>query len=291
MLSIIISSYQQPYYDQLVKNISETIGDGIVYEIIQMWNPNLMSITKAYNLGAEKSQYDNLLFIHEDLIFHTQTWGEKLITHLNKENVGIIGLAGSSYVPAAPSSWTVAEKYNFINILQGSKENNQSVHLKTTQQNMTEVFAVDGVFMAIKKKNYLDIKFNEDLLGFHGYDLDFSLRCSKKFQNYIIDDILIEHFSKGNQTKEWFDTNIKIKQNLKFNFNKKNDSETEKNNFLGFLYKYFEYYLINKENILFTLKFYPLNRINFKDHIIIAKKYYSYIKYASEINKKLKSTK
>jgi hypothetical protein len=287
MLSIIISSYQKIYYDQLVKNIGETIGDIFQYEIIQVWNPALMSITQAYNQGADKAKYSSLLFLHEDIVFRTKNWGEKLIAHLSNKNTGIIGVAGSSYVPAAPSSWTVSPQYNFVNILQGSKANTDSFHIHTTKENMNKVFAVDGVFLAIKQENYCNYKFNEGLKGFHGYDLDFSLRVSKHLQNYVVEDILIEHFSKGNLDKIWLDSNIKIKQNLGSEFLIEIDSETEKKAFLSFLYKYFEYYPINKKNIFFTLQFYPLKRLRIKDHFVIAKKIFHYIKYSSDINKKL----
>lgn len=288
MLSIIISSYQQQYYHQLVKNISETIGTDFRYEIIQIWNPNMMSITKAYNLGASKAQFENLLFLHEDLIFHTKDWGAKLIKHFYIPNVGILGLAGSNYVPAAPCSWTVTEKYNFINILQGNKNNQEVILLNTTQANINPVFAVDGVFLAIKKEIYNLFKFDEDIAGFHGYDLDFSLRVSKKRQNFIIDNILIEHFSKGNPDKKWFDTNVLIKQKLGADFHKKKDRDTEKKIFLFFLHGYFKYYPINIKNIVFTLQFFPMKSLIFKDYFSIAKKYVNYIKYSSQINKKNK---
>ncbi|SHG40241.1 glycosyltransferase [Chryseobacterium sp. OV279] len=292
MLSIIISSYQKNYYDDLVKNIGETIGDGFQYEIIQIWNPNLMGITKAYNQGAEQSVYENLLFIHEDILFHTNGWGEKLLAHLNQPNAGIIGLAGSSYVPVAPSSWTVSEQYNFVHILQGNKEKSASTLINTTKERLHKVYAVDGVFIAVKKEVFNAFKFNEELLkGFHGYDLDFSLRVSRKFQNYIIDDILIEHFSQGNLDQKWLDANILIKQKQGSDFQKIPDPETEKKIFLGFLYNYFQYYPVDQRNILFTMKFYPFKRINFKDHFLIAKKYYHYLRYSSDINKKLNTTK
>ena len=288
MLSIVISSYQQHYYEQLVKNISETIGEDFRYEIIQIWNPNTMSITKAYNLGAEKAQFENLLFLHEDLVFHTKDWGEKLIKHFSVPNVGILGLAGSNYVPAAPSSWTVTEQYNFINILQGNKDNQKVVLLNKTQENINPVFAVDGVFLAIKKEVYNQFKFDENITGFHGYDLDFSLRVSQKRQNFIIDDILVEHFSKGNPDKKWFDTNILIKQKLGADFQKQKDRDTEKKIFLSFLHEYFRHYPVTIKNIGFTLQFFPMKSLTFKDYFSIAKKYGSYIKYSSQINKKHK---
>jgi hypothetical protein len=154
-----------------------------------------MSITKAYNLGAEKSKYENLLFLHEDIIFHTRNWGSKLVNHLNQKETGIVGVAGSSYVPSAPSSWTVAKKYNFINILQGNKKDTNytpSLH----DRKYSECTGCRWCFLAIRKEKYIQIRFDENLKEFHGYDLDFSLRTSQKFQNYVIDDILIQHFSE-----------------------------------------------------------------------------------------------
>lgn len=288
MLSIIISSYQKYYFDQLTENIRETIGEDFLYEIIQMWNPNVMSITEAYNSGAEKARYENLLFLHEDLIFYTQNWGYKLLEHLQKENSGIVGVAGSSYVPCAPSSWTVAEKYNSVYILQGNKENTEFFHINLTEKNRTKVFAVDGVFMAIRKENYNKFRFDENLKGFHGYDLDFSLRVARKLQNFVINDILIKHFSGGNPDKKWLDANINIRKKLGSDFKHQTDHEVEKEVFLGFLYNYFKYYPVNRKNILFTLRFYP-KKLNFKDHLEILKKYYHYIRYSGNINKHTKN--
>ncbi|WEK69114.1 MAG: glycosyltransferase [Candidatus Chryseobacterium colombiense] len=284
MISIIISSYLPHYFSALEKNIAETIG--VPYEIIKIDNPGLMGICEAYNQGAKKARFDNLVFLHEDIVFKTPNWGNRLILHLDQENTGLIGIAGSSYVPVAPSSWTVAEKYNFVNILQGNKQNNDSVSIHSTKENRTKVFAVDGVFLAIKKENYTHIRFDEELKGFHGYDLDFSLRVAKKFQNYVIDDILIQHFSQGNRDKKWLDSNIIIKEKIGTNFPHEKNSETEKNIFLSFLYQYFIYYPITSKNILFTLKFFPFKYLTFQDKMLILKKYFNYIRFSSEINKK-----
>ncbi|EJL67642.1 glycosyltransferase [Chryseobacterium populi] len=286
MISIIISSYLPHYFSALENNIAETIGN-IPYEIIKIDNPGLMGICEAYNKGAEKARFDCLLFTHEDILFNTGSWGERLIKHLDVPHSGIIGLAGSSYVPVAPSSWTVSEKYNSVNILQGNKKNTDSYLIKTTKENRNPVYAVDGVFLAIKRENFNQYKFDDALKGFHGYDLDLSLRVSKHLQNYVIDDILIQHFSSGNLDKKWLDANITVKQKTGSRFQRKIDRKTEEKVFLSFLYKYFEYYPVDKKNILFTLKFYPYKYLSFAQHLGIAKKYYNYMKYAPDINKKL----
>jgi hypothetical protein len=117
-------------------------------------------------------------------------------------------------------------------------------------------------FLAIKKENYTHIRFNEELKGFHGYDLDFSLRVAKKFQNYVIDDILIQHFSQGNRDKKWLDANIKIKEKIGSNFPSK--IRNRKIFFFLFCTNTLSYYPINSKNILFTLKFFLSNTLDFK---------------------------
>ncbi|WP_312075189.1 glycosyltransferase [Chryseobacterium sp.] len=286
MLSIIISSYQPSYYEALVKNIQETIGDGFIYEIIQIWNPNMMSITKAYNSGAEKSQYENLLFLHEDVIFHTENWGSKLIQHLSMENVGIIGVSGSNYVPSAPSSWTTEEKYHFINILE--TDNSGTTYTHSTKKHTNEVYGVDGVFLACKKSTIEKYKFNESLEGFHGYDLDLALRVSLELQNYTIDNILIEHFSRGKRTKQWLDSLIFIRKNIHFKKQRSIDSQTEFACFSSFLYIYFTYYPVSVKNIFFTLRFYPYKKITLEMQFALLKKYFYYFIYSKKINTKLK---
>lgn len=285
MISIIVSSYQEEYFSTFSESVHETIGI-TDFEIIRIWNPDLMSITEAYNLGAEKSKYENLLFIHEDVVFHTENWGERLIHHLDNPEVGIIGVAGSSYVPVAPSSWTVSKEYNAVNILQSDKKDLITEHLQSALQQRTEVYAIDGVFMAITKKKFNTIKFSGEIKGFHSYDLDFSLRTAKKFQNYVINDILIQHFSKGNRDKKWFDANIKIREKIGSKFPHPKNSETEKNTFLSFLHQYFTHYPINSGNILFSFKFFPFKHLTFQDKVLILKKYFSYIRFSSDINKK-----
>ena len=186
----------------------------------------------------------------------------------------------------------VSEKYNFANIIQSNKKNDNSTHINSTKGNKNKVFATDGVFLAIKKNIFNQCKFDEILLnGFHGYDLDLSLCISKTHQNYIVDDILIEHFSKGNQDCNWLKANIIVKEKHKRKFQKIIDSETEKMAFSGFLIKYFSYFPINFKNVFFTLKFYPINMPKFADHIFIIKKYFNYIRYSASLNEKIKSLK
>lgn len=265
MLSIIISSYQPELYSALEKNIAETIG--IPYEIIKIFNPGLMGICEAYNKGAAKSQYNYLLFIHEDILFNTNNWGELLVNHLKKDKVGVVGLAGSNYVPIAPSAWSVIDsKYTFGNV------NNTD---KVTRPN-AKVFALDGVFLAVRKLVFNEFNFDENLKGFHGYDTDFSLRIATKYNNYVVRDIFIRHFSRGNPDKVWLDNHMLIRKKIRNEFNSIYDKDLEIHMFYAFLGKYFQYNNFNVRNIKKTLEFYP-PKTNLKNKLLLFNEYIHYL--------------
>ncbi|MDH1881988.1 glycosyltransferase [Empedobacter sp. GD03797] len=205
MLSIIVSSYQEEYFIQFSKNIEETIGNDFEYEIIQQWNPGTMGICEAYNRGAEKAQYENLLFIHEDVIFETKNWGNILTDYLKMDHIGCIGLAGANYIPNTPTPWWVIEGYANSHLSHYNKKTNKRYDytFSRDKNRLLKTKLLDGVFIACRKNVWKKIKFNEDLKGFHGYDINFSIKVTENYQNYITNKISIVHFSHGNLTKEW----------------------------------------------------------------------------------------
>jgi hypothetical protein len=37
--------------------------------------------------------------MHDDILFHTNNWGQKVLGHFQDDNTGIIGVAGCHYFP------------------------------------------------------------------------------------------------------------------------------------------------------------------------------------------------
>lgn len=285
MISIIISSYQPTFFAALEKNIAETIG--VPYEIVKICNPGIMGICEAYNKGAKLAKYDHLLFLHEDVLFHTHNWGEKLIEHLADPGTGVIGIAGSDYVPHAPCGWNVYDNrhlhYNFI---QSDKTSTISKHSQKLEKNKQKVYAIDGVFIACTRKKYNEILFNENIKGYHGYDLDFSLRMAEKYNNYVTGFILVEHFSLGNTDKNWLLSNIQIRQTINHNFNKSYDSKVEKNVFNSFLRNYLHHFGASLKTLTFTLRFFPFYKLNLNDKISLIKNLFYIYKYRKNYNRR-----
>ena len=199
MISIIICSINLPLYTQVEKNIKKTIGT-IIYEIIKIDNSiENTSIAKAYNLGIDKSKYEYLLFIHEDILFHTNNWGNILRNIFNNNEIGLVGIAGAKYKSKYPSAfWHTDINMIYLNLIQhyNTKESGLET-LGFKNSDLEDVVVLDGVFMALNKN--INVRFNENIEGFHGYDTGLSIDViESKHKVVVTNKILIEHFSIGN---------------------------------------------------------------------------------------------
>ena len=84
MISLIVCSRSIDISDELKQNIQSTIG--AEYELVAIDNSqNEYSIFSAYNEGVRRSKYPYLCFMHDDIIYHTQGWGLKVIEHFVHE--------------------------------------------------------------------------------------------------------------------------------------------------------------------------------------------------------------
>ena len=211
MLSIIICSRKENVSDELSINIDKTIG--CPYELIIIDNSeNKYSIFEAYNLGIEKSKGEFLCFVHDDILFHTQDWGEVVNSIFEwEEKVGLIGIAGAKIKTKMPSAWwDCPEEQKNIYIKQHFKSGKTADwNIGFKVENLEEVVVIDGVFMVLRKDTA--IGFDETIGGFHNYDLNISFECKKIGRIIVVtNQILIEHFSKGTINKEWLKSTFKI---------------------------------------------------------------------------------
>lgn len=206
MISVIVCSINENLFNCFSESLAKTIG--VDYEVIRIENQKeKLPIAKAYNKGASQATYDLLVFVHEDVVFHSDIWGEKLISRFQSlDNPGVIGIAGSNYLPISPSYWWIPDpSRRFCNYL----DNHESGKIGEGKLRFSghtdpvQVYLLDGMFLAMKREVFRKIKFDENLEGFHGYDTSICLRTAIEFRNYFIPDILIEHFSPGKPNATW----------------------------------------------------------------------------------------
>lgn len=217
MITVIICSVNPTQRDTIITNISSTIG--IEYELIVTDNQFInRGICTVYNEAAAKAGYPYLCFVHEDVCFHTQGWGQILVDLLNNKSHALVGVSGTVYKSDLPGSWVDCDQQHYrVNTLQhfagkGLVEQRFNSENKT----LSEVAVIDGVFMATCKTIWENNQFDASLLkGFHGYDLDFSLSAGMMGKVLVTHEILLEHFSAGSFSKEWINDTLSVHRKWK----------------------------------------------------------------------------
>lgn len=221
MISIIISSSNSEYLSAVKKNIDETVG--IPYEILAVPNGDgKRGICEVYNAAGAQAIYDVLCFMHEDIILHTQGWGKKVIEIMSDPEIGLLGIAGSTYKSLTPSGWappgldpsrykaSFLQRFKFI-----QKDTVHELH-NSANDSLCEVTALDGMWLCTRKDVFHEFKFDETLLKrFHGYDIDYSLQVGIKYKICVTFEILLEHFSEGHYSEEWLDAMFLIHEKHK----------------------------------------------------------------------------
>lgn len=215
MISIIISSANQNYFVALEQNIADTIG--VAYEIIKIYNPGLMGICEAYNIGVGKAKYEMLCFAHEDIKFKTKDWGKNVVEVFGENpEIGLLGIAGNLYKSITPSHWsfeTANQNSFYVNVLHNSGNDNKAIsyYANPKKCHLQEVATIDGVWFCVPKKIALEFPFDQQTCtGFHGYDVDYSLTIQQKYKVAVTFDILIHHFSTGTFNKRWIEEILKV---------------------------------------------------------------------------------
>jgi glycosyltransferase involved in cell wall biosynthesis len=199
-------------------------------QIIPIENEGKYSLPEAYNMILKQATNDVVVLCHDDIYFDSKNWGSKILNHFKRNSdYGILGLAGSTQLPSSAKWWEDFSKMKgIVNHEHGGKKW-ESKYSASLGNQIDDVVLVDGLFIVLNTKNVKQ-KFNEEIKGFHFYDVDFS------FRNFIEDvkigviyDVRVTHKSIGETNEQWEQNRIvfaekhkdilpvKIKRNLTIN--------------------------------------------------------------------------
>lgn len=172
-------------------------------QVIEKVNPNGRSLTEVYNEILNESEHDIVVLCHDDIYFENKNWSNKLLNHFKRSDYGILGVAGSTILPKSGMWWEDRSKMIGIVNHESNGKKWESKYSNSLGNQIQNVVLVDGLFIAIHKERIKE-NFDEEVKGFHLYDVDFS------FRNYINDvkigviyDIRITHKSIGATNEQW----------------------------------------------------------------------------------------
>lgn len=178
-------------------------GDVKVHEFV---NEGQYSLTQAYNQALDMCGDDEILVLGHDDIILPLGWDEQLKKIFDTTDYGIIGAAGSASMGVNGVWWE--NRSDLAGIVSHEKmENNKLIKYDTffsdNHDFVMDVCVVDGVFIALKKDR-IKARFNENIGGFHFYDVSFSLENSLKGVKVgVTTAFKVHHKSVGPISESW----------------------------------------------------------------------------------------
>ncbi len=217
MISVIVCSVRPELSRQLQRNIQETIG--VENELLVRDNrKNGKGICAVYNELAAQASFEQLCFVHEDVIFKTESWGRK-ISGLLSGGWDVLGVAGAKYKSAYFSGWYTGQKaFDCAHVTHQYPGSTEKIWLQPGTEILEQVVCLDGVFICCRKKVWEEVRFDEQhLKGFHFYDVDFSLRAAYGHKVGVCLDIDLVHItgSGGDFGNVWVETAIAYHRRMK----------------------------------------------------------------------------
>ena len=173
-------------------------------EILPVENNGQFSLTEVYNKILNDSKNNIVILCHDDIYFDSKNWGQKILNHFKRNlDYGILGLAGTTHMPKSAKWWEDFSKMRGIVNHEHEGKKWESKYSSSLGNQIDDVVLVDGLFIVINKNN-IKQPFNEEIGGFHFYDVDFS------FRNFIDDvkigvmyDVRVTHKSIGQTNEQW----------------------------------------------------------------------------------------
>jgi len=173
-------------------------------EIIEKVNNGEKSLSQVYNDILEESSNDIVVLCHDDIYFDTNRWGKKLLRSFdNHSDYGILGVAGSTYMPKSGQWWE--DRSKMFGVVNHEHEGKKwvSKYSQNEEHEVKQTVIVDGLFISLNK-NKIKKRFDETVEGFHFYDVEFT------FHNHIEDvkvgvmfNVRITHKSIGMTNEKW----------------------------------------------------------------------------------------
>ncbi len=222
MISIIYCTKE--HKPEHIEHLKKACGNPKV-EIIEYINKG-EGLTKFYQKGLKEAKNDIIVFCHDDMTIETKQIAKKLVKlYDNNPEYGILGVAGSKFMPKSGQWWEDRKKmWGRVAHTQNGKTWLSS-YSDDLGNNVTETVIVDGVFFSVHRGRIKE-EFDLDVKGFHFYEIDF---C---FRNYLAGvkigvhtNIRVNHQSVGATNDEWEKNRVTFAEKFKDNLPVKIDRE------------------------------------------------------------------
>ena len=142
-------------------------------------------VAESYNLLGAASMADILLFVHDDIVFLSKGWDEKIVEAMAL-GFNVVGAVGSKEY-AGGMVFDAGYKHSAGKVV-GLTDGKRTVKLMAHRTEIEPVMVIDGMFLAVSREHFLKTGFDWAFDGLWFYDLDLCLRSK-----CAVVDILVSH--------------------------------------------------------------------------------------------------
>lgn len=167
------------------------------------------SIAEGYNRGAAAARGEIIVFAHDDVEIIAADFGHRLVRALAECDV--VGVAGATR--ANGPAWSFAGWPFLHGLVIYPAEPGYRVTVYSRAAPLARNMKVmDGVLLAMRREIALRVGWDAETCdGFHGYDVDFTLRASQTgLRLAVATDLGLVHRSYGSFEDDWESTARKL---------------------------------------------------------------------------------
>jgi len=205
-ISVVVCSDNDAQYAAMAESYGRALADW-PHEIVRI--ADARSLAEGYTRGIARAMGETVVFTHDDVEILAADFGERLARRLGE--CDLLGIAGATRAtgPAWPfAGWPY---------LHGSVIYPEGLGYRVTAYSRTVPVAhgirvIDGVFLAMQREIALSIGWDAETCdGFHGYDVDFTLRAAQAgLRLAVASDLGVVHRSYGSYDARWEATTRKL---------------------------------------------------------------------------------
>lgn len=195
--------------DIMVDSAKKQKDVNIEYIMIDNTDNRFPSGASALNYGVSMATNDCLVFSHQDIEFLDE-YALANYAKFCKENPRII--SGTAGVKEWRNRYIMAKFNNKINYCLYDMYSGDFKGLYKTISVPTEAFNLDECFFVTDKRNFKEIRFNEELCnGWHLYTVELCLQAKEKgIKSYVLPSENIWHKSLGNVDSSFYECAYRI---------------------------------------------------------------------------------
>jgi tetratricopeptide (TPR) repeat protein len=205
-LSIVVCSNDETRYAAMAASYGRALT-GWPHEIARIADAS--SLAEGYNRGAAEATGAVLIFSHDDVEILAADFGRRLMRRLAECDV--LGVAGATR--ATGPAWPFAGWPYLHGSVIYPEENGYRVTVYSRTAPLARgIRVMDGVFLAMRRETALSIGWDAHTCeGFHGYDVDFTLRAAQAgLRLAAATDLGVVHCSYGSFDDRWETTARKL---------------------------------------------------------------------------------